>query len=288
MINRKSLASSTGAATAALGLALCLSACEKSDVTDPIGDIPSKAEVEDAKTRVGLTTTVVGQGKAILEMLGIIPSYECGEARPAFASKLPASFRSAFAGANVEVNSASPTEDLISVAFPAAGSSFHGQTLTGNLLVKTSGGTDRFTLSLDARNVKVNNVPVQGEGGYGKCGDSTAYWAKSDGPVPGAATYAYLLNADVGKKAGIPIIGSTTLLINATATVSRSGKADQVVLTGIDYEVGKLVPRKGTVVINTSDNHRISATFSDDTPLVGQVEVKVDSKNAVKVPLPGF
>lgn len=267
--------------------AFALAACSTDDVTDPVTDnVPTKAEIDDAKARVGLSSDALGRVHAVLEMLGLIPRYECGEPRATFAGKLPDRLRTSFTGSVVSLDATDPASDKVSLAFPASGTTVHGLKLTGNLLVKTSGGTDRFTLELDARNAQVNGRALQALGGYGTCGDSTSYWADSEGPLSAAARH--VLKAQVGKKSGLPVIGKTNLLINAEGKVTSGGKDDGLVLTAVDYEVGKVLPKSGSILITTSSGRRIHATFSDDTPLLNQVKVKVDDKSAVLIPLPDF
>jgi hypothetical protein len=267
--------------------AFILFGCNTSSVTDNVPDVPSKSEVTDAKARVGLSSEALSSIHAVLIFLGIIPVYTCGEPRSNFSGKLPTSLKTNFTGATITLDATDPLADNISLAFPANGSSVQGHIITGNLMIKTSGGEDRFTLELDARNAKIDGRTLQTVAGYGTCSDSTSYWADSQGPLTGQDA-TFLIKALVGKKAGLPVIGSTSLLVNATGSVTRTGKTDQLTLTSIDYEVGKLLPRSGTILILTSTGHRISADFSDDTPFVGQVKVKVDSKSTVSIPLPGY
>lgn len=273
-------------ASTALLAAFVLAGCTTDSVTDKVPDLPTQSEIDDAKLRVGLSSDALGKVHAALVFLGIIPVYACGEPRSTFAGKLPENLKTGFAGATISLTSSDPAMDQVSLIFPAAGSRVGGHTVTGSLLIETSGGSDRFSLELDARNARIDGLPVQTVAGYGTCGDSTSYWAESQGPLSG--TVAYLFSAKVGKRAGIPVIGSTTLLVDATGSVTISGATDQVTLTSVDYEVGKLLPRSGTILIATSSGHTISATFRDDTPIAGQVRVKVDEKSAVTIPLPGF
>lgn len=271
----------------ALGAALALAGCDTQDVRDNVPDVPTKAEIDDAKARVGYSSDALGRLHAALEMLGIIPVYTCGEPRAAFAGKLPASLKTGFVGATVSLDGTDPATDKFSLAFPPGGGSVRGHKVTGTILVSASGGEDRFTLGFDATQAQFDGTPVQALGGYGTCGDSTTYWADSQGPLAAAAG-TYLLKARVGKKKGLPLIGSSTLIIDAAGDYTRGGKKDALTLVSVNYEVGKILPRSGTIRIETSDGHNLAATFSDDTPLAGQVKVKVDSKSAVTIPLPGF
>jgi hypothetical protein len=185
------------------------------------------------------------------------------------------------------LDASDPLADKITLAFPANGTSVQGHILSGNLFIKTSGGEDRFALELDARNAAIDGQTLQTMAGYGTCGDSTSYWANSQGPTT-SQNATFLINALVGKRAGLPVIGNTTLLVNATGSITRSGMVDQLTLTAMEYETGKLLPRSGSLLIVTSSGHKIAADFSDDTPFVGQVKVRVDSKSAVTIPLPGY
>ncbi|MDQ3002371.1 MAG: hypothetical protein M3Y08_14055 [Fibrobacterota bacterium] len=275
--------------TLSVAAALAFTGCNTDPVTDNVPDVnlPTKSEIDDAKLRVGISSEALTRAHAALEFLGIIPVYTCGEERAHFAGRLPANLATGFAGAAFTLDATDPTADKVSIVFPAAGSKVRGHKVTGNFFIKTSGGKDRFTLELDARQAKIDGKAVQTVAGYGTCGDSTSYWADSEGPLP-TAGQSYVLMAKVGKKAGISVIGSTTLLVDATGSMTHDGKTDQVTLTSMDYEVGKLLPHSGTLLIITSSEKRILATFSQDTPIAGQVKVRVDSKSAVTIPLPGY
>lgn len=270
----------------ALAMAAAFIGCTTDSVTDKL-PVPSQSEIDDAKARVGYSSDAAGMVYNALKLLGVIPVYTCGEPRSSFSGKLPANLSTGYAGAAVTLNASDPAEDKITVAFPAAGTTVHKQKVTGSLLITTAGGEDRFTLEVDARNALVNGKPVQALAGYGTCGDSTTYWTEAEGTLPGT-TSAYALETHVGKKAGLPLIGSTTLLINAAGTLGPTASRDQVTLKNVDYKLGDILPQSGTIIIVTASGRRISASFNDDTPMVGLVTVRIDSKAPVTIPLPGF
>ncbi len=265
-----------------LVLTSALAACSKDDLPD----VPSASEIEDAKVRVGLSADAIGQGRMVLELLGFMPKYECGEARSVFAGRLPTTLDQTFMGATATLNAGDPGKDVITIVFPTAGVVVARRTVTGTVIVTTSGGTDRFTLEVDARQAQVDGHPVQSLAGYGTCGDETQYWALSEGPL-GATGATYRVDLEIAKRAGAPIIGGTHLLITGTGAITRTAGTDTVTLTDVDYEIGNLLPGSGKVVIETAGGHKISATFSSDTPIAGRAQVTIDAKSTVTIPLPG-
>jgi hypothetical protein len=263
----------------------CLSGCDSGDVADAAPDVPSKAETDDARARVGYGSEGLSGLRVILEILGLIPVYSCGEPRAVFAGKIPDSLASRFAGSHIDLDASDPARDKFTILLPSQGMSVKGQTLTGTLLLTTSGGEDRLTLEVDATQARVNGVPIRSKAGYGECGDSSEYWGHSEGPLSGNQG-TYLVDTRVSQKAGMPFFGGTTFRIDAEGSYTRGGKTDALTLTSIEYEGGKTLPNSGVMLIETSNGHRIKATFSDHTPLLRQVTVKVDSYTGITLLLP--
>lgn len=260
------------------------SGCDDVPDKDDLPDLPSQAEIDDAKARVNLSADAVGQGRIVLELLGFMPKYTCGEARSVFAGKLPTALETSFNGATATLDASNAAEDVILIQFPTAGVSVASHTVTGMLTVRTSGGMDRFALEVDAHQARVDGKSVPAVAGYRSCSDETTYWGQAEGPL-GSSGATFRVDLEIAKRAGVPIIGGTTLLINGTGSVTRSGGTDTVTLTNVDYEIGDFLPGAGTVVIETSGGHRISATFDSSTPVAGRVSVKIDARAVVTIPL---
>jgi hypothetical protein len=270
---------------AALTLAwLC--ACDPGDAADAAPDVPSKSETDDARARVGYGSEGLAGLRIILELLGLAPDYSCGEPRAVFAGKIPDSLASRFAGSAIALDASDPALDKFTIVLPAQGMPVKGQTLTGTLLLTTSGGEDRLTLELDATQARLNGVPIRSRAGYGKCGDSSEYWGHSESALSGNQG-SYLMDTRVTKKEGMPFFGGPIFRIDAKGSYTRGGKTDALTLTSIEYEGGKTLPNSGVMLIETSNGHRIKATFSDNTPVLRQVTVKVDSYTGVILLLPG-
>jgi hypothetical protein len=270
--------------SAILALA-CLTGCGPDEVTDAAPDLPSKAQTDDARARVGYGSEGLAGLRVILELLGLAPDYSCGEPRAVFAGRIPDSLASRFAGSNINLDASDPALDKFTILLPAQGMPVKGQTLTGTLLLTTSGGEDRLTLEVDATQARLNGVPIRSRAGYGKCGDSSEYWGRSEGSLSGNQG-SYLMDTRVSKKAGMPFFGGPTFRIDAKGSYTRGGKTDALTLTSIEYEGGKTLPNSGIMLIETSNGHRVKATFSDNTPLLRQVTVKVDSYTGVTLLLP--
>jgi hypothetical protein len=271
--------------SAAFAFAL-LCGCDSGSVADAAPDIPSQSQTDDARARVGYGSEGLGSLRAILELLGLIPVYSCGEPRAVFAGRIPDSLASRFAGSHIDLDASDPTLDKFTILLPAEGMAVKGQTLTGTLLLTTSGGEDRFTLDIDATQARLNGIPIRSRAGYGQCGDSSQYWGHSEGAFADKQG-TYLMDTRVAKKAGMPFFGGPTFTIDAKGSYTRGGKTDALTLTSIEYEGGKALPQSGVMLIEAYNGHRVKATFSEYTPLLRQVTVKVDSYTGVTVLLPG-
>src|SRR4051812_35374955 len=79
---------------------------------------PTSAEVEDAQGRVQAAVKAGERIRSALELLGILPVYECGEARPCFVGRALEGARAQVGCATVAAESRGPTADAIVLSFP--------------------------------------------------------------------------------------------------------------------------------------------------------------------------
>ncbi|HLL52238.1 MAG TPA: hypothetical protein VK447_01745, partial [Myxococcaceae bacterium] len=60
---------------------------------------------------------------------------------------------------------------------------------------------------------------------------------------------------------------------------------DSVTITGLEYELGEYFPKQGEMLITTAGGKTLRATFRTSLWRLGQVEVRVDAKDPVTVPI---
>ena len=151
------------------------------------------------------------------------------------------------------------------------------------MIARVSGGDDTFALDLDPRNLMIGGNRIAAVGGYGSCGDASRYWASATGTAHGKM---YAIDVEIEKRAGVPFISSTMLAVDGTMTLTDASGTDTLTLDGVQYEIGDLFPRAGTITLQTASGHRISAAFSSSSVLTGSVRVVIDSHDPVIIPIP--
>jgi hypothetical protein len=249
-------------------------------------DLPDQATVEAAKAEIEADLAALEQARWALELLGILPSYECTAARSEFVAAASAEIPTEIGCAAVSTAVVDGTTDQLTIAFGDPGCAAVGHQVSGTLVVSVTGGTDSFALELDARQLVVDGIAVQALAGYGTCGDETSYWVAADGTVPGVAGTTFAIDASVAKRDGIPVIGGTTLILDGTGALTTGARTVTVTATGLAYQTGDLLPEAGRLVIQTPE-HRIQVTFDLDSPIYGEVEVVIDAHDAVTIPVVG-
>jgi hypothetical protein len=261
---------------ACLALVLLATACGR--------EPPTQEEIEDARARADLAVHAAHQARIALELLGILPVYTCGEPRRTFVGR-------AAEGAHVKVACLTATaeaqddSDAVVLSFPESGCSVNGHTVTGRSAFVYRGGEERMDLFADLRELKVYGHPLQARVGYGTCSDEKRFWTEARGDLPGRAGNSYRVDGRVGLRDGLPLFGSTTLVFDGPGEVSGPLGTDRVTFTGLQYEVGEFLPKKGEALIETATGHRVKVDFSEVLWRVGKVEVEIDDKEPVTVPI---
>jgi hypothetical protein len=273
-----------------LGLILALTACTPSDGlpgTDArppdLPDPPSASQISDAKARLQAALAGTGQIREVLERLGILPTYTCGEPRNTFVGEAVGSMQARYGCASVALDAGDPARDVVTVAFPAGGCEVGGAVFAGSLIARVSGGDDTFALELDPRSLSIGGKSIDALGGYRSCGDASRYWASASGTTHGKM---FAIDVEVEQRAGIPFISGTRFAVDGTLALTDASGTDTVTLDGIEYETGDLFPSAGTIAVQTASGHRISATFSSGSVVSGSVRVVIDSHDAVTIPIP--
>jgi hypothetical protein len=240
--------------------------------------------IADAKVRLGDAADAIERGRAALELLGLMPDYTCGEARGDYLDGAADGLSASYACASVTLEGAGPEADRAVIAFEP-GCQVLGHEVEGTAAFLYAGGTDRMDLEADFRALSVDGATVDLLAGYGTCGDETTYWALASGTIPGTSATTFTVDAAVAKRAGVPVIGSGTTLLDGTASVIRETGTDTVTFDQLEYESGALLPESGVLTIETSGGRHIEATFTRDSPLYGQVVIVIDGGDPVTVPL---
>ena len=257
-----------------LCLAILITACgdDGNGTTDP-PDPPTEAQISDARTRLDSVTDDLEQVRTALVLIGILPTYTCGEPQGGYVGLLMTDLDGRYGCADVTVDSL-PARDVVTVDFPTA-CEVEGTTFEGTMTIGVAAGESSFLLELDVTALTVDgrNAPVVAS--YGECGDETRYGAIASGT-------GWSFDVVVAKRSGIPVIGGTTLIIDGTGT--RNG--DTLTLTGLEYEIGDTLPKNGRIHITTADGHTIQATFTEASPVHLEVEVVIDSHDPVTIYLP--
>jgi hypothetical protein len=246
---------------------------------------PTQEEIDLAKARIEVAVHAAERARSALELLGILPVYTCGESRRTFVGRAVESTQVQLSCLTATSEARGDTADAVVLAFAAEGCSARGHTVAGTGEFLYSGGEDRMELFADLRELTVDATALQTKVGYGTCSDEKRYWAESAGTVPARLDHTYALNARVAQREGGPIFGGTTLLIDASGTVTGPAGTDAVTITGLEYELGEYFPKQGELLITTAGGKTLRATFRASLWRLGQVEVRVDTKDPVTVPI---
>ena len=270
--------------------AACAATCKSREDAPPgdgdpgnLPDLPSASQIADARSRLQVALAGADEIREVLERVGLLPSYTCGEPRGTFAGDVVGAMQARYGCATVTLDTGDPARDVVTVAFPAGGCELGGALFAGSMVARISGGDDTFALELDPRSLTIGGDGIAALGGYASCGDARRYWASATGTADGTQ---YAIDVTVEQREGVPFISSTMLAVDGTMTLTDGSGTDMVTLDGVEYEVGDLFPRAGTLVVQTASGHRISAVFSSGSVLTGNVRVVIDAHDAVTIPIP--
>jgi hypothetical protein len=262
---------------ACLALVILATACGR--------EPPTQEEIEDAKSRVDLAVHAAHQARIALELLGILPVYTCGEPRRTFVGKAAEGVHVKVACLTATAEARDDSTDAVVLSFPDGGCSVNGHTVSGQSAFVYHGGEDRMDLSADLRGLNVDGHLLQARVGYGTCSDEKRFWTEAMGALPGRAGNTYRVDGRVGLRNGAPLFGSTSLVFDGPGEVSGPLGTDRVTFTGLEYEVGEFLPKKGQALIETAQGQQVKVAFSEVLWRVGKVEVEIDGKAPVTVPI---
>lgn len=261
---------------ACLALVILATACGR--------EPPTQEELEDAKSRVDLVVHAAHQARLALELLGILPVYTCGPERRTFVGQVAEGARAKVACVTATAEARGASTDAVVLSFPET-CSVNGHTVSGQSAFLYTGGKERMDLFADLHGLTVDGHGLQATVGYGTCGDEKRFWTEAAGALPGRAGSTYRVDGRVGLREGAPLFGSTSLVFDGPGEVSGPLGTDRVTFTGLEYEVGEFLPKKGQALIETARGHRVKVDFSEVLWRVGKVEVEIDDKAPVTVPI---
>ncbi|RKG85759.1 hypothetical protein D7W82_18475 [Corallococcus sp. CA049B] len=254
--------------------------------TTACGDnLPTQEEIDDAKARVERLAASTHQVRGAFELLGLMPVYTCGEPRRSFLNHAVEGLSASVTCATARVQAVDDVTDSVVVSFPSTGCDVHGLRFTGSAVLEYRGGEDLMEMKADLRELAVDGQTLQAKVGYGTCSDETRLFAEVEGQVPGREGHRFHINSTVGKRAGLPIIGGSSLVFDGPGELTGPNGTDRITLTSLEYEVGNYLPKEGTALVETADGHRLSFAFQPVLWRVGKVEVTVDEKDPVTVPV---
>ncbi|HYO69894.1 MAG TPA: hypothetical protein VEU33_27840 [Archangium sp.] len=262
---------------ACLALALLATACGR--------EPPTQEEIDDARTRVDLAIHAAHQARIALELLGLLPVYTCGEPRRTFVGRAAEGIHARVACVTASAVARDASMDEVVLSFPEGGCAVNGHTVSGQSAFVYHGGEERMDLTAELNGLTVDGKVLQAKVGYGTCGDEKRFWTEAAGALPGRPGNTYRVDGRVGLRDGAPLFGSTSLVFDGPGQVSGPLGTDRVTFTGLEYEVGEFLPKKGQALIETARGHRVKVDFSEVLWRVGKVEVEIDDKAPVTVPI---
>lgn len=246
---------------------------------------PSQEEVDDAKDRVNLAVQAVGRVRVALELLGLLPVYECGEPRRTFVGKAVEQAERSIGCVTATAVAEGQSADAVNLAFPEAGCEFQQHSLAGAALFRYSGGEDRLDLEADFGALQVDGDLLPAKAGYGTCSDEKRVWASAEGEFSERAGCRFKVDARVGLRDGMPVIGGTTVVLDGGAEITRPEGLDKLSFTSLHYEIGQIMPKQGSLLVETSGGKRIQVTFDPGLWRLGEAEVVIDDRDPVTIPV---
>lgn len=244
----------------------------------------TQEQIDTARGQVEAALEASHQVRTALELLGILPTYTCGEPRRLFVGRVVGELTAKYACVTASTEAEGDTADVVRLAF-SPNCRVEGHSVTGDAIFRYSGGEDRLALEADLRGLKVDGETLHARVGYGTCGDEKRVWAEAEGTLPRRTDIGFAVNVQVGiRSSNLPLIGGTTLVLDGPAELRTAEGANRVTFTGLQYEVGEYLPKEGELLIETADGHSVKATFSSVLWRVGRVELSVDGGEKISVP----
>lgn len=258
--------------TRLLALMVVVSACGRA----PDVDADEAARRLAEQQRAELDTKDVVQGLAIartaLEVLGVLPTYTCGPLNDAIGKAIPP------VSIPLSCVTVATREGGIDVSFKPGGCQLESHLVEGRLGFDLGVGEDRIEATADLRELVIDGKSLPVTVGLGVCGDEKRVWATVESVRVGDRTFS--LDARVGYRAGLPIIGGKSLVLDGTG--SLSGDTD-VAAEGLEYEIGAPAPKAGSLTVNRADGSGFTVRFTEVLWKLGKAELTINGREPVEV-----
>lgn len=235
-------------------------------------------ELEAAQADTAQALKGAAPARKALEVFGVLPSYSCGPLTGTIGKAVPP------VSVPVGCMTLQSRPDGVDFAFAADGCGLGGHQLKGTLGLDLGYGEDRIDATLDFRKVSLDGAALPVTLGAGVCGDEKRVWATIDALKVGPDTFS--LDARVGYRKGLPLIGHTDLTLDGTGSLSQPHGKTEVAAEGLAYELGAMVPKAGRLTLNRPDGSRVTVRFTEVLWKVGKAEVTVNDRAPVEVPIP--
>jgi len=245
---------------------------------------PSQNDLDAARVKVEAAMEAAHQARTALELLGVLPTYTCGEAQGTFVGRAMSGLETQLACGTVTTTSQTDG-DLVLLTTPAGGCAMGNHVVEGTLQFRFALGTDTMQVELDTRRALVDGQPLPVLAGYGTCGDEDRVWVTADGMLPNRSSVSYHLDGVLKQRPGLPLVGGTTLILDGTASLTTTAGVDRVTFYELEYEVGDYLPKNGAVLVETSSGHNVRAQFLPVFWSLGLARVTVDASAPVDVPV---
>ena len=251
-------------------LAVLVGACGKG----PAEDVELTQATADTQQALEGAATA----RKALEVLGVLPSYSCGPLSGSIGRAIPP-ISVPFSCAKLATR-----DGGLDFSFAADGCDVGGHRVSGALGFDVGAGEDRVEVSVDFRRLAIDGKVLPVRIGVGVCGDEKRIWGTVDGVK--VADSVFRLDARLGYRKGLPLIGHTELTLDGTGSLEQPKGSTAVVAEGLVYEVGAMLPHAGRLTFNRTDGTHVSVRFTEVLWKLGKAEIQVGDRAPVEVPIP--
>ena len=255
-----------------LVLVAAVSACGTGEtVTDPdlARQQQQQAELDAQDAVEGLAIA-----RTALEVFGVLPSYSCGPIENAIGEAIPP------VSIPLSCVTVATRAGGLDVTFKPEGCMLETHLVKGKLALNLGVGEDRIDATADLRELEIDGKRLPVTVGMGVCGDEKRVWATVDPVRVGDRTFT--LDARVGYRSGLPIIGGASITLDGTGALSNEG---DLAVEGLEYEIGDHAPKAGRITVNRTDGLLFSVKFTEELWKLGKMEVTIEGRDPVAVPI---
>ena len=252
-----------------LTLAVLVGACGKGQ--------PSEVELEQATAQTKQALEGASSARKVLEILGVLPSYSCGPLSGAIGRAIPP------ISIPLPCATLNTRSDGMDIAFAKEGCDVAGHRVTGALGFDLGMGEDRIDATIDFRKLTVDGKVLPVRVGIGVCGDEKLAWGTIDGVKIGDSVFR--LDAMLGYRAGLPVIGHTELTLDGIGALEQPKGTTSLAAEALMYEVGAMLPYSGRLTFDHSDGTHVSVRFTEVLWKLGKAEITVGDRAPVEVPI---